>query len=178
MTVPPVPGSRLLVQRSDVDAAFSRLAAATQALVSTDDCVLLGVMLGGLVPLVRLASALDGDFLLDTCRVGRYGHETRGGIPRLLAGPRLDLRDRHVVIVDDIHDEGITLQFLTSYLQQAGVRRVTTIVLVRKRHPRPVTGPEPDIVGLEVGDEYVFGCGMDYQGRWRHLPEIWGLPAA
>lgn len=176
--VPPVPGSRLLVPASKVDAAYGYMAAAAQELVSGDNCVLLGVLLGGLLPLARLASALKGDFLLDTCRVSRYGGATRGGIPRLLAGPRLDLSDRDVVIVDDIFDEGITLEFLENHCRQAGARRVTSVVLVRKRHPRPAGGREPDIVGLEVGDEYVFGCGMDYQGRWRHLPEIWGLPAA
>jgi len=56
-------------------------------------------------------------------------------------------------------------------------RRITTVVLVRKQHGRAQVGLQPDLVGLEVGDEYVFGCGMDYQGHWRHLPEIWGLPA-
>lgn len=176
--VPPVPGARLLVSRADVDAAFGRLVAATQPLVASEHCVLLGVLLGGLVPLARLASQLHGDFLLDTCRVGRYGDATRGGIPRLLAKPNVDLHDRHVVIVDDIHDEGITLEFLVRHCQQAGASQVTTVVLVRKRHARPVTVREPDIAGLEVGDEYVFGCGMDYQGHWRHLPEIWGLPVA
>lgn len=175
--VPPVPGSRLLVPRAEVDAAFGRLVTAMQPLVDGDQCVLLGVLLGGLLPLARLASQLHGDFLLDTCRVGRYGDATRGGIPQWLAKPRADLHDRHVVIVDDIHDEGVTLEFLVSHCRQAGASRVTTVVLVKKQHERPVTGREPDIVGLTVGDEYLFGCGMDYQGHWRHLPEIWGLPA-
>jgi hypoxanthine phosphoribosyltransferase len=175
---PPVPGSRLLVPRAEVDSAFTRLAVATQPLVVRDTCVLLGVLLGGLLPLAQLAARLEGDFLLDTCRIGRYGDASRGGVPQWHARPRVELRDRHVVIVDDIHDEGVTLDFLVRYCEQAGARRVTTVVLVRKRHSRPVTGRDPDIAGLEVGDEYVFGCGMDYQGHWRHLPDIWGLPAA
>jgi len=175
--LPPVDGARLVVPRAEVDAAFGRLVAVTQPLVAADACVLLGVLLGGLVPLARLAGLLDGDFLLDTCRVGRYGDAMRGGNLRLVAPPRLNLRDQHVIIVDDIYDEGVTLGFLAEHCRQAGARRVTTVVLVRKRHPRPVTGQEPDVVGLEVGDEYVFGCGMDYRGHWRHLPEIWGVPA-
>ena len=113
--------------------------------------------------------------MLDTCRVGRYGDATRGGIPQWLAQPRAELRDRHVVLVDDIYDEGVTLEFLARHCQQAGARRVTTVVLVRKRHHGRLPVVQPDLVGLEVGDEYVFGCGMDYQGHWRHLPDIWGL---
>jgi hypoxanthine phosphoribosyltransferase len=174
--VPTVPGSRLLVGRSDVDAAFGRLAAALQVFVDGEPCVLLGVLLGGLLPLARLASQLRGDFVLDTCRVGRYGNATRGGTLQWLAQPRAGLRDRHVILVDDIYDEGITLEFLVRHCQQADARRITTVVLVRKRHGRAQAGLQPDLVGLEVGDEYVFGCGMDYQGHWRHLPDIWGLP--
>jgi hypoxanthine phosphoribosyltransferase len=173
--VPDVPGARLLVDRGAVDKAFGRLAAAIQPLVAREPCVMLGVLLGGLVPLARLAGQLHGDFVLDTCRVGRYGDATRGGIPQWLAQPRADLRDRHVLLVDDIYDEGLTLEFIGHHCRQAGARRVTTVVLVRKIHSRTVAAIQPDFVGLEVGDEFVFGCGMDYRGHWRHLPEIWAV---
>jgi hypoxanthine phosphoribosyltransferase len=177
--VPTVPGARLAVARADVDAAFERLTAAIQLLVTPNTgenaCVLLGVLLGGLLPLARIATGLQGDFILDSCRVGRYGDAVRGGIPQWLARPRSDLRDRHVIVVDDIYDEGVTLAFLVRYCQEAGASRVTTAVLVRKRHARALADFQPDLVGLEVGDEFVFGCGMDLQGRWRHLPEIWAV---
>ena len=48
-------------------------------------------------------------------------------------------------------------------------------MLVRKRHDRVATALRPDHVGLEVDDRYVFGCGMDYRHRWRHLPDIRAL---
>ena len=173
--VPTVPGARLLVDRAAVDTAFDRLATALQPLVEREPCVMLGVLLGGLMPLARLASQLHGDFVLDTCRVGRYGDATRGGIPKWLAQPRAELRDRHVLLVDDIYDEGLTLEFIAHHCRQAGARHVTTVVLVRKLHSRALAGVKPDVVGLEVGDEFVFGCGMDYRGHWRHLPEIWAV---
>lgn len=173
--VPDVPGARLLVGRAAVDAAFDRLVLGLQTHVASEPCVLLGVLLGGLMPLARLAARLEGDFVMDTCRVGRYGDATRGGIPQWLAQPRAELRDRHVVLVDDIYDEGLTLEFIAHHCRQAGARRVTTVVLVQKVHSRAVAGVRPDIVGLEVGDEFVFGCGMDYRGHWRHLPEIWAV---
>jgi hypoxanthine phosphoribosyltransferase len=173
--VPDVPGARLLVDRVAVDTAFDRLAAALQPLVEREPCVMLGVLLGGLVPLARLAGQLRGDFVLDACRVGRYGDAMRGGVPQWLAQPRAELRDRHVLLVDDIYDEGLTLEFIARHCRQAGARQVTTVVLVRKIHSRTVAAVQPDIVGLEVGDEFVFGCGMDYRGHWRHLPEIWAV---
>ena len=173
--VPNVPGSRLLVPREAIDAAFRALAAAVQPLILREPCVLLGVLLGGLLPLARLSSELVGDFVLDTCRVSRYGDAKRGGTPRWLAKPRADLRGRHVLVVDDIYDEGVTLELLARHCRQAGALQVTSVVLVRKRHVRPLAGIEPDLVGLEVGDDYVFGCGMDFRGHWRHLPEIWAV---
>ncbi len=173
--VPSVPGARRVVAREAVDAAYDRLAAALQPLVDREPCVLLGVLLGGLIPLARLATRLEGDFLLDTCRAGRYGTATRGGAPAWLAAPTTDLGGRHVLLVDDIWDEGVTLDFIARHCRDAGARQVTTVVLVRKRHGRGLTGFQPDFTGLEVGDEFVFGCGMDYQGRWRHLPDLWAV---
>jgi hypoxanthine phosphoribosyltransferase len=173
---PDVPGARLVFPRAEVDLAYARLAAALQPLVEHDSCVLLGVLLGGLMPLARVASALRGDFMLDTCRVGRYGDYLRGGIPQWLAQPRAELQGRHVILVDDVYDEGVTLEFIAQQCRGSGAARVTTLVLVRKRHGRPLSGLEPDLVGLEAGSDFIFGCGMDYQGRWRHLPDIWAVP--
>lgn len=174
--VPPVAGARLVATTAEVEAAYQRLAAAIQPEVAVGDCVLLGVLLGGAVPLVHIAGLLRGDLRIDTCRVGRYGDETRGGTPQWICPPRMEIRGQHVVLIDDIFDEGITLEFVAAHCRQQGVRKLSTAVLVRKRHDRVSGSLVPDHVGLETGDEYLFGCGMDYQGRWRHLDAIWGLP--
>jgi hypoxanthine phosphoribosyltransferase len=174
--IPPVAGARLVATTAQVEAAYRRLAASIQPAAEGSDCVLLGVLLGGAVPLVRIAGLLNGDFLIDVCRVGRYGDATRGGIPRWICPPQVAMRGKHVILVDDIFDEGITLDFVAANCREQGARKLSAAVLVRKRHDRAGATPGPDHVGLEVGDEYVFGCGMDYQGRWRHLDAIWGLP--
>lgn len=175
--VPPVAGARLVATSAEVEAAYLRLAAAIQPELAAGDCVLLGVLLGGVVPLVRVAGLLQGDLLIDVCRVGRYGDAIRGGIPQWISPPRVVMRDQHVILIDDIFDEGVTLEFVAAHCRQQGARQLSTAVLVRKRHERASSPLTPDHVGLEVGDEYVFGCGMDYRGRWRHLDAIWGLPA-
>lgn len=174
--IPPVAGARLVATTAQVEAAYRRLAASIQPAATGGDCVLLGVLLGGAVPLVRIAGLLNGDFLIDVCRVGRYGDATRGGIPRWISPPQVAMCGKNVILVDDIFDEGITLDFVAAYCREQGARTLGTAVLVRKRHDRAGARPVPDHVGLEVGDEYVFGCGMDYQGRWRHLDAIWRLP--
>ena len=174
--IPPVAGARLVATTAQVEAAYRRLAASIQPTASAGDCVLLGVLLGGVIPLIRVAGLLEGDFLIDVCRVGRYGDASRGGTPEWISRPRAVLRAQQVVLVDDIFDEGVTLDFVAAWCREQGVRRLSTAVLVRKRHDRVSTALVPDHVGLEVDDEYVFGCGMDYRGRWRHLDAIWGLP--
>lgn len=173
--VVPVPGARLVAGRAEVQSAYRRLAAGLAPGLSGGDPLLLGILLGGMVPLVQLASRLNADVQVEVCRVGRYGHQTRGGTPQWRMPPSAELGGRNIILVDDIFDEGVTLEFVADYCHRHGARQVQTLVLVRKRHARPVGGLVPDHVGLEVGDEYVFGCGMDYQGRWRHLDQIWGL---
>jgi hypoxanthine phosphoribosyltransferase len=174
--IPPVAGARLVASAAEVEAAWRRLATAIQPDVAAGDCILLGVLLGGAVPLVRIAGLLRGDLRIDVCRVGRYGDATRGGTPQWICPPRMEMHGQHVVLIDDIFDEGITLEFVAAHCRQQGVRKFSSAVLVRKRHDRASGSLAPDHVGLETGDEYLFGCGMDYQGRWRHLDAIWGLP--
>lgn len=172
---PPVPGARRLFSRAAVDRAIARLATALGPTVQRGNGVLLGVLLGGMYPLMRLAPRLPGDFLIDACRASRYGDSLAGGRLDWLCEPRVSLEGKAVFLVDDIYDEGHTLAAIVRYCLERNAASVTTVVLVRKRHERPVADLEPDHVGLEVPDRYVFGCGMDVQGRWRHLPEIWAL---
>lgn len=174
-TPPPLPGARQVVSEAGVAAAWDRLAGDIQPLAAGSDLILLGVLLGGAMSLVQISARLQGDFQLDTCRVSRYGHGTRGGELRWLAPPALPLAGRDVVIVDDIFDEGWTLKFVVDRCRELGARTVRTAILVRKSHGRPVASLVPDFVGLETGDNFLFGCGMDHQGRWRHLSAIWAL---
>ncbi|MGI9331225.1 MAG: hypoxanthine-guanine phosphoribosyltransferase [Gammaproteobacteria bacterium] len=170
------PGAEELFSAAVVDAAIDDMTRAVQAEIDTQDCVLLAVMLGGMIPAARIAGRLTGDFLLDYCHVTRYQGQQHGGEPQWLQRPRAELSGRTVLVVDDIFDEGLTLQFVEQACLEQGAARVVTAVLTCKRHPRATVGRRPDIVGLEVPDRYVFGCGMDLAHRWRHLPAIYALP--
>jgi len=170
-------GAELIVSAVAVDQALDRMAAALQAEIHAQDCVFLIVMAGGLVPGARLLQRLTGDFEIDYCHVTRYAGQQRGGEPHWLQPPRARLEGRTVLVVDDIFDEGITLDYVVQCCQQLGATRVLTAVLVTKRHPRTRGRRVPDISGVEVPDRYVFGCGMDLAHRWRHLPAIYALAA-
>ena len=128
--------------------------------------------------MARLAPLLHGDIELDYCQVSRYRGTEQGGALDLIRSPTTGLEGRTVLLVDDIFDEGLTLDFVAGRCRALGAREVVTTVLVRKTHDRVATGFRPDYIGLEVEDRYVFGCGMDYRHHWRHLPEIWALNEA
>jgi hypoxanthine phosphoribosyltransferase len=168
-------GAELVVSAATVDLALERMAAALQAEIDAQDCVLLVVMMGGLLPGARLLGRLSGNFEIDYCHVTRYAGQQRGGEPHWLQAPRARLQDRTVLIVDDIFDEGITLDYVVKACSDQGAARVLTAVLVTKQHARSAGRRTPDISGVEVPDRYVFGCGMDLEHRWRHLPAIYAL---
>jgi len=90
------------------------------------------------------------------------------------APARVSGRIVHVIVVDDIFDEGVTLDYVREQCQRAGAARVSALALVEKRHDR-ARGRPPEFIGVAVPDRYVFGCGMDLAHHWRHLPGIYAL---
>ncbi|MCB1694056.1 MAG: hypoxanthine-guanine phosphoribosyltransferase, partial [Pseudomonadales bacterium] len=91
------------------------------------------------------------------------------------ARPEAGFAGRNVLLIDDIFDEGKTLAAVSGYFTAQGAHRVVTAVLLDKAHARKVEGFTPDVVGLSCPDEYVFGFGMDYEGKLRNLAEIRSL---
>jgi hypoxanthine phosphoribosyltransferase len=136
--------------------------------------ICLTVMLGGLLFSAQLVMRLQFPLELDYIHASRYGAHTQGGSLQWQKKPKLCLEGRKILIMDDILDEGITLQAIIDYCYQAGAEKVYTAVLVDKIRPR--TGlKQADFVGLHVPDRYVFGYGMDYKGYLRHLTAIYAV---
>jgi len=133
-------------------------------------CVMGGAVIfaGKLLP--RLGFPLEFDYL----HASRYRDGTRGGEIEWSALPRKNLRDRTVLLLDDILDEGHTLAAARTRLLELGAAEVKIAVLADKRldRPKPIAA---DFVGLHLPDRYVFGMGMDAYGLWRNLPAIYAL---
>ena len=159
-----------------IDAALDRMASELDALVGGGPIVYAVVLGGGLVVAGQLATRLRSELDFDYVHVSRYRGETQGS-DRLdwICGPRLDWRDRDVVLVDDILDEGHTLSALIDAAHQRGARSVRLVTLCEKLHDRRVANLQADVVGLTVPDRFVFGYGMDAYERGRQLPGIYAL---
>lgn len=167
--------AELIYSRQDIEQTLDRLAEKLNRDLAGQKPVVLVVMTGGIVTAGHLITRLEFDLELDYIHATRYRGDTKGRDVQWLAQPRLSLRDRPVLLVDDILDEGHTLVAAIRYCREQGARSVTTVVLVEKVHDRCHPNLVVDYIGLQVPDRYVFGYGMDYRERLRQLPEIYAL---
>ncbi|WP_456404319.1 hypoxanthine-guanine phosphoribosyltransferase [Thiolapillus sp.] len=163
--------AELLYSREEVEAALDRMADELTERVSSSNPILLAVMNGGLIPLGMLLPRLDFPLRVDYLHATRYRERTFGADLQWKRAPEYSLAGETVVVVDDILDEGYTLQAIVDYCKKEGAKEVLSVVLVKKVHHR-CNGMQADIVGLEAPDKYLFGYGMDYKGYWRNAPGI------
>lgn len=168
-------GSELLVNRNEIETVLDQLAAAINADYAQLPVLFITVMNGGLVFASELVQRLNIDLEMDYLQASRYRMETTGGILEWIARPRKEMKGRHVLIADDIYDEGHTLEAVKTFCEAQGAASVQSVVMVSKDHPRPKVSYLPEYSGMDVPDRYVFGFGMDYQEKLRQLPEIYAL---
>ncbi|MBK8971821.1 MAG: hypoxanthine-guanine phosphoribosyltransferase [Hahellaceae bacterium] len=161
---------------ADVEAAITRLAREITAQLSATLPLVYTVMNGGQLFAARLLLALNFPLEATYIHATRYRGDIKGGELHWKVPPADDLSGRTLLILDDILDEGATLQAIVNDCRNRGARQIYTSVLVEKRHDRKVDGLEPcHFVGLQVPDRYIFGYGMDYREYWRNAPGIYAV---
>ncbi|AOV18526.1 hypoxanthine-guanine phosphoribosyltransferase [Acidihalobacter aeolianus] len=138
--------------------------------------LLLVVMTGGFVFAGQLLTRLNFPLQVDYLHATRYRSGTRGHEVEWRVAPKISLQDRHVLVIDDILDEGHTLHAVLGSCRDAGAASVKTAVLVEKLHDRKYQGIKADFSGLDVEDRYVFGYGLDYHEYLRNAPGIYAVP--
>lgn len=164
----------LIVGADAIGRALDGMAAAISARLAEAHPLVLTVMNGGLFLagqlLPRLAFPLECDYLHAT----RYRNTTQGHDIEWRVAPREAVAGRTLLVLDDILDEGITLAAVKARLLADGAKECLTAVLAKKElgRPQPVVA---DFVGVTLPNRYVFGCGMDVKGAWRHLPAIYAV---
>ena len=164
--------SRQVASEADVEAALERIAKEASQVLAQANPLILAVMQGGAFTAVELCRRFDFPYEFDFIHVTRYGQSLTGGKLSWRVLPSVALERRTVLVVDDILDRGITLAALYEELEQSGVSKLYSAVLVSKNLESPGERVDVDFIGLEVEDAYVFGCGMDYKGYWRGLKAL------
>ena len=161
---------RTLLGGQELDAVLERLAAELSA--AYDDGVVLVAVLKGSVPFLadlvrRMTIVPEVDFLAISSYAGAAGT----GRVRLVKDLEGDVHDRDVVLVEDIVDTGLTCSYLLGEIGRRGPRSLEVCTLLDRRRRRIVPVPVR-FAGIEVGDEFVIGYGMDFEGRYRNLSAV------
>ncbi len=164
-----------LIDEAALAACYQRMAGAITREMTGLDPVIVCVMLGGLQPLVEISKRLDFPCEFDYLHATRYHGETAGGKLVWKVAPSNRLTGRHVLIIDDILDEGHTLAEILAAVRGQAPASLRTAVLLRKKHERRVPDVPIDFLGTEVPDRYVFGAGMDYKEYFRQLPAVYAV---
>jgi len=163
-----------LYGRAAVEAAIDRMAEEINRDMAGDDVLVMCIMNGGLVASGKLLTRLDFPLRVDYMHASRYRERTSGDDLHWKVDPSQSLAGRDLLIVDDILDEGYTLDAILAFCRRQSPASVRAAVLVQKQHDRGVR-PPVDYIGLSVPDRYVFGYGMDYKGYWRNAPGIYAV---
>ena len=167
--------SDLIYTQTEIAAAVIQMAAVTDQLLAGTRPIVIAVMNGGMPLTADLIRALKIYSRLDYLQVARYQDKTVGGQLHWHKQPQHALAGETVLLVDDIFDEGDTLQELVSYCKAQGAKQIFSAVLLYKNKQQRKHTLMPDVIGLEVADRYVYGYGMDYQGYFRDLADIYAL---
>ncbi len=167
--------SDLIFSASQIKTAVEKMGLELETKIKNKNAILICVMNGGIIITSDLLRCMDCDVRLDYLQVARYLEKTVGGSLHWLKEPQLSLEGQTVVLVDDIYDEGYTMDELVSYCKKHGAKEVITAVLLLKRKSTPQVDIKPDIYGLEVTDRYVYGYGMDYKGYLRNVPAVYAI---
>ena len=172
--------AELIYSHSHITMALDKLAQDINSVI--EDCslnkhpvIVISVMNGGMVLTGHLLTRLLFPIHVDFIHATRYRNNTRGGDLQWKTKPHNSLKGRTLLVVDDILDEGYTLDAVVKYCEDEGAEKVYSAVLVDKKHNRRKPGVSCDFIGLEVDDKYVFGFGMDYKGYHRNLDAIYAL---
>lgn len=165
-----------LADDAAVEAALDRMAAEITARLADSNPLVYTVMNGGLILAGRILPRLPFPLEVAYLHATRYGHALQGTLLDWRVRPTQGLRGRSVLVLDDILDEGHTLNAIIEHLKAEGAREVLSAVLVHKLHERKAyPGMRADFSGLDIADRFLFGCGMDYKGYWRNAPGIYAV---
>ncbi len=136
------------------------------------DLVIVALLKGSIVFLADLVRGFDREISFDFIGVKSYGDSTQPSDNIVLDKElSIDIRDRNVLLIDDILDTGKTAKWILKYLKKFSPRQVKLCVLLNKQSRRRVD-IQPDYCGFDVGDEFIVGYGLDYADRYRNLPYI------
>ena len=163
---------QVLITEEQIGQRLDEMAAQIDADYEGEDLLLIGVLKGAVYVMADLSRRLHHGTQMDWMAVSSYGSGTKSsGVVRILKDLDTDVTDRHILIIEDVIDSGLTLSWLVGNLSSRGAASVEIATLLRKPDAAKV---EVDVkyVGFDIPTEFVVGYGLDYAERYRNLPFI------
>ena len=163
---------KVLVDEDAIGAKVLELAARIDADYEGQELLLVGVLKGAVMVMADLSRALTLPVEMDWMAVSSYGSGTKSsGVVRIMKDLDRDIMGKHVLVVEDILDSGLTLSWLLRNLRSRGPASVEVLTLLRKPDALKVT-VEPRYVGFDIPNEFVVGYGLDYAETFRNLKVV------
>jgi hypoxanthine phosphoribosyltransferase len=162
----------ILITADEIDAKLTEMGAAITRDYQGKDLLLIGILKGAFVVMADLSRHIDLPVELDFMAVASYGSATKSsGVVRILKDLDQEIEGRHVLIVEDIVDTGLTLQYLLKNLQ---VRKPASLSLAALLIKDGVERPPLEVkyTGFHIPPKFVIGYGLDYDGKYRNLPYV------
>jgi hypoxanthine phosphoribosyltransferase len=165
--------AKVLISEERIQARVRELGAQIgQDYAAEDNLLLVGVLKGCAMFMVDLARAIDLPLAIDFIAVASYGASTESsGVVRLLKDLDTDIAGRNLLIVEDIIDSGLTLDYLRSQLLRRNPASMRICTLLNKPERRKAQ-VQVDYLGFDIPNEFVVGYGLDYDERYRNLPYV------
>jgi hypoxanthine phosphoribosyltransferase len=163
---------RILLGEAEIRKRVKELGAAISRDYAGKDLVVIGILKGAMIFMADLVRAMEIPARLDFMVVSSYGATSKSsGVVRILKDLEQSVEDRHLLIVEDIVDSGLTLNYLAANLRSRGPASLKICTLLDKPDRRQVN-VELDYNGFIIPDEFVVGYGLDYNEKYRNLRDI------
>ena len=167
--------ANLIYSTEEVEAAIEKMAQEITADLTDKNPVILFLMIGAVIVTGKLVPLLNFPLQVEYIHASSYQGGTQGGELHWIRKPSNSLKDRHVLIVDDILDEGTTLMSMVEECKNNQAKTIHTAVLADKQLNKEREFKHADFTGLTVPNRYVFGYGMDYKEYLRNAPCIYAV---
>jgi hypoxanthine phosphoribosyltransferase len=160
---------KVLIDEAAIAAKIRELAAQVDADYAGQDLLLVGVLKGAVMLMADLSRALASPIEMDWMAVSSYGSGTKSsGVVRIMKDLDRDITGRHVLVVEDILDSGLTLSWLLRNLRSRGPASVEVLTMLRKPDAVKVA-VDVKYIGFDIPNEFVVGYGLDYAEKYRNL---------
>ncbi len=161
-----------LFSRTQIDQRVAEMGKQISADLAGNEVIALCVLKGAVFFCTDLVRSMSIDVAMDFIQISSYGNQKySSGVVTILKEPQLDMKGKHVLIVEDIIDSGLSMREVFNYIESRGAAKVKTATFLDKPKARKVPF-HADYVGFSIEPQFVIGYGLDFAEKYRNIPEV------